>query len=110
MKAGALNKRIIIQKTTISAYSTFGERKSTWENYTSTIWASAEFVSGSEGFGGIDQRRSAVLMEFHTRWSSAHTITPAMRVSYNSKFYDIKTAEDVDERNREIKITAELIE
>lgn len=110
MRAGKINKRIVIQKTTISAYSSLGERTSTWENLTSTVWASAEFIGGDERFeGGMTERMSKVLMEFHTRWSSAHDITPEMRVLYNSKYYNIKSVENVKEQNRDVKIIGELI-
>ena len=110
MRAGNLRHKIDIQSYTV-APSSYGEPVKTWANTLSSRWASVQYLSGSEGFGGegMPERLASQTAIFVIRYSSI-SIDQTMRVVHGSKNWNILRIEDVNYRHREQRIWAELIE
>lgn len=98
MQAGKLRKRMIIQTPT-GAVDAFGEQTSTWITIT-TVWA--EFLSSRGDEGEQSGRMEASIShQVRIRYQSALTLTTGMRLVNGSRYFDIVSIVDVEERGRE---------
>lgn len=104
MNAGKLRKLITIQQQSISS-DEYGAQVITWSTYY-IAWASVEPLQGREYFAG-QQFQSKVDTKFILRYVAG--VTPKMRISYNSLFYDIESIINIEDRNRELQIMCSRI-
>jgi len=104
MRSGKLRRRITIESAS-EAQDTFGEADKTWSSY-AVVWASVETLQGKEYFSA-QAIHADLQYRFRLRYSATTAaITPKMRVSWNSRTFDIHSIRSIDERNREIHIMA----
>ncbi len=103
LKARKLRKKITIQQPTETKNS-YGEVETTWSTY-AIRWSSPEPAQGreleinSQAFG---QRT----VRFRLRYDDlAGEVTTKMRVSYDSRIFDIVDVLNPNERNREVHLT-----
>ena len=101
MRSGRLNKKITIQKTT-QAQSSIGEATDTWLTY-AVRWASIEPLLGREYFES-QQVNAEETIRFRIRYLSG--VTPKMRISWDSRLFDIRSVVNVGERNKEMLLMA----
>jgi SPP1 family predicted phage head-tail adaptor len=102
---GALDRRIVIQTPTESR-DTFGGVTSTWATY-ATRWANIRYAKNAEAFPA-DRKTSMYSVHFIVRSDSVtRAATTKMRVSYDSKIYDIRA---ISERADEYRKMYLLIE
>ena len=101
MRAGTLRKQIIIQQAS-EANDSHGQPIKTWSAYL-TVSASVQPLKGREYFDAAQ-----VNAETTTKFIIRHRlgITQKMRISYDSKIYNIESIINVGERNREIHLMA----
>ena len=97
LEAGKLRNRIIIQQRSTTKNS-FGETIDTWTTFT-TLWAAIEPLRGREFFES-KETQAEVTTKITIRNKSG--ITPQMRVSWNSKIFDIKSIINIESRNKEV--------
>lgn len=102
----AMRQRISFQSASLTPDGGGGGAM-TW-NTVATVWANIEAVRRS----GIIQERQqngqlqdTRLLEITTRYISG--ITPAMRILYGSRIFNIRSVTDVNERGVLLKIIAE---
>jgi SPP1 family predicted phage head-tail adaptor len=93
MRAGKLDRRIIIQKKTV-ARNSYGEPTNTWATFL-TVWSRPVQKDGREETDN-NNRGTERRVDFRTRYNS--TITNEMRIIWESKYYKI---EDIKELGRE---------
>ncbi len=106
MRAGSLRHRITIQQAT-TTQDAYGEPVPTWATY-ATRWAAIVPVSGSEA--DVDGMETAeVRHKFRIRHTSG--VRPKMRISYDSRVFEILAVIDVGERGKQMElICQEIIE
>lgn len=78
-----------------------------WSNATTvtTIFATLESLVGSEAFAA-KQYNPELSHRLHTPYLTGVTITPAMRIVFGSRYFDIQSIQNLDEENREWEILA----
>jgi len=96
---GQLKRKIIIQTAT-KVQDDFGEETETWAN-TATMWASIQPVSGSEGITG-NQINPEVTHKIMMRYRAG--VTPANRVLYGTRVFDINVVRNIFEENRWLEL------
>lgn len=101
MRAGLLNRQVIIRKST-STQNSFGEQVRGWSDLMK-CWARVVPLSGAERFAA-QQAMAEIDTEFTVRYTTA--IRPEMLISYNGLEYDIHSMIDVGDRRRELRILA----
>ncbi|QDP61063.1 MAG: putative head completion protein [Prokaryotic dsDNA virus sp.] len=102
MTIGSFRNRIALQTNSTST-DLGGGQSDSWSTST-TVWAKAENMSGSESIFG-NQIRGVATYKFTIRYISA--LTEKYRVSYNSKTFNISHVKDVYEGKRRFQeITA----
>lgn len=94
-----LRHRIIIQEKSTTPDS-LGQPATSWTDV-ATVWAAVEPLRGRE-FWAADQINSEVTTRIRIRWRSG--ITAAMRVSFDSRFYNIKTIIVPNEVHEEMQL------
>lgn len=99
MRAGKLRHTVIIQSAT-EALDGFGEAVKTWAEYAKAR-ASVEPLQGRE-FYAAQQFNSEVKVKIRMRFLDG--VTPKMRISFNSKIYNIQSIVDPQERNNEMHL------
>ena len=99
MRIGKLRRRITIERVT-ETQDTDGAVLETWSTY-ATVQASIEPISGREYFAA-QSTQADVTHRIRIRYLSG--IVPKMRVSYNSRIFDILSVINVGERNRELQL------
>lgn len=97
MRSGTLNKSIIIESLTTTQDS-FGDTIESWSEYKKAR-AAIKQISSKEYFGAQKTSVSAV-MEFKIRYIPG--IIESMRINYKSKYYDIESIDNINEKNRNI--------
>lgn len=98
MRAGTLREKIIIQSKGTPTRNAAGEEVISWGTELTT--RAAVFTRrGSEGIEA-GQAQAQTVYEFRCRVHRAKTITPAMRVSWDSRFFEITSIQDLSERGR----------
>lgn len=85
LKAGDLDRRIIIESETIIR-DEWGDEISTWATL-ATVWAKIQFNTGAE-VTEADQQVSLNRIFFTVRYRT--DITARMRINYDSQYYTIK--------------------
>lgn len=110
MRAGKIRTKISLHKPTITQNSTTGEVIQTMSTYIDNRWAEVVINQGSEQFIN-DERHFRKELIATMRYSTG--IVPTMKILYPSSgstvscYYDIIGIQDVNERHRELIITAE---
>jgi len=99
LRIGKLRRRITIERVT-ETQDTDGAVLETWSTY-ATVQASIEPISGREYFAA-QSTQADVTHRIRIRYLSG--IVPKMRVSYNSRIFDILSVINVGERNRELQL------
>jgi len=95
MKIGKLDRRITIQRATLTV-NDYGERAETWTTL-ATVWAEVNFRpgSGSETIES-DQVFAVQRVRFVIRYSSTVSdLKPSDRVSYNGQLYQIEAVQEI---------------
>jgi len=90
MQIGDLDRRITIQQSTTTT-NDYGEKVDGWATYRK-VWAMLSFVRGDEQFEA-EQKTAVRVVKFFVRYDSS--ITEKMRISWDSKIYDIRSIEQV---------------
>lgn len=100
IRAGKLRHRVTIQSLEAGSPSQTptGEPDVSWTDVM-TVYASVEPVTGREPFLA-QQHLSEVDTKIRMRYHAG--LTAAMRVSFNSKYYNIKAILDFEERHAEL--------
>jgi SPP1 family predicted phage head-tail adaptor len=101
MRSGALRKRITIQRRSQSV-DEFGGQSVAWLDL-ATVWGSFEPTGGKED-AQSGQVRAVATFKIGLRYYEG--LTPADRLAYNNRFFDIVNINDVEELHREFDITA----
>lgn len=100
MRSGRLRHRITVQTPT-QATDDRGAPTDTWATY-ATRWAAVEPLSGREYFGA-QQIASDITHQIRVRHDTVTgAINPKMRISYDSRTFDIESAINTGERDREV--------
>lgn len=102
MRAGTLNRQIVIKRAT-STVDSYGGQVQTWTTFMFDPWARVMPLSGNELFKA-KQIHEALDTEFTIRYSTA--VRPDHRIVYNGKQYDIVSIIDVGDMRRELRILA----
>jgi SPP1 family predicted phage head-tail adaptor len=94
MRFGTMDRRITIQRATLSA-NAYGERAETWGTL-ATVWAEVQYkVGGGESLQS-DQVFSEQRVHFIIRYSSdVSSVKPSDRVSYNGSSYQIEGVQEI---------------
>ena len=94
MKIGKLDRRITIQRATLTL-NDYGERAETWGTL-ATVWAEVQYkVGGGESLQS-DQVFSEQRVHFIIRYSSdVSSVRPSDRVSYNGNIYQIEGVQEI---------------
>ena len=94
-KAGDFRHQITIQSSTVTT-GTFGGKSDSWATH-STGFAKIESMTGRE-YQGQGQVKSDTTHKFWIRQNKdKSTITTKMRISFNSRTFDIQSVIDPDE-------------
>jgi SPP1 family predicted phage head-tail adaptor len=106
VKAGSLKRRITIQKRPVNQTASGGIAEN-WANV-GTFWASIKALPTKkpEPFKA-EQFTSEVTHDVRVRYSSlSKVITPAMRIKFGSRYFDIQAVVIIEEENRELQLIA----
>ena len=99
MRAGALRHQIIIQSVT-EVPDASGSPVESWSTF-ATVSAAYEPAFGSEGVKE-DQEQATVNVKFRVRFLSG--VVPKMRVSFDSRLFDIQSVIDVGGRGKQLHL------
>lgn len=99
MRAGRLNHLITIQEPT-EIQDTTGQAVKSWGTF-AQVWANIEPLSGREF---LDAQQINAETKVRIRIRKLDDVTQKMRVSYDSKVYNINTIIHVHERQREMHL------
>ena len=102
MRAGQLNRKISIRKST-STSDSYGGQVPTWSTFLNDAWARVRPLSMREMWQA-DQVSSTIDTEFLIRYTTG--ITPSMMVVYDGKEYNIHSIIDTGDRRTELSIRA----
>lgn len=110
MRAGKLNKLIDIHKLTLTRSTISGEMAESWSTFSSAIWAGIDYLENSEAFGGRDLPKlfEKTNLVFTIRYLSG--VIPTMKIVYDSENYQIKSIQNVNQKDVELQILGQLIE
>lgn len=100
MRAGTLRHRVAIEQLVANSptQNAGGEMDETWTNV-ATVWGAVEPLRGRELFAA-QQVASEVTGTIRIRYLAG--VTPKMRCVFGTRNYDILSAVNPDERNREL--------
>ena len=101
MRSGTLKKRVTIQRRSQSV-DEYGGQSVAWQDL-ATVWASFEPTGGKED-PQSGQVRAVATFKIGMRFFDG--LTPADRLVYNGRVFDIVNINDVEELHREFDITA----
>jgi SPP1 family predicted phage head-tail adaptor len=94
---GALRHRITIEAP-VETQGEDGTVTQAWETY-AAVWASIEPLIGKEYFA---QQREQAAVSHKIRMRALDGVTHKMRVSWGPRLFEIESALNVGERNREL--------
>lgn len=97
---GRMNRRITIQYQAGLDEDEEANTEPRWEEF-ATVWAAISPLRGREYFAAAAVNAETTV-RFRIRYRSG--VSPAMRVLYNGKKYDIKSVIDVDEGRRQMEL------
>lgn len=96
MRAGKLNRRVTIQRKSITQ-SDSGEEIITWEDV-ATVWAGLKFERGSERFA-IKQIVGQSVVTFQVRWSrTVSELTSEHQILFDGREFDVQDVREIDRR------------
>ena len=104
MEAGKLRHRITFQ-TRSTSQDAYGELVPVWTDFT-TVWASIAPISGRELLAAQatqNESRFTITTRFFP-WFDTVT-APAMRIVFGTRIFNILDADNIDERNRELRFS-----
>lgn len=101
MRAGRFRHFITVQQAT-ETRDALGEPIPAWSTY-AQFWAEVKPLVGREYFTA-QQDVTRVTHRIACRYDSALTITAKMRVSWDSRFFDIEAVLNIYERDRELHL------
>ena len=104
IRAGRMRQRITLQTVTENR-GVDGSITSSWAD-TATVWAVAEPLEGRE-YWAAQQVNAERTTKFRIRYRSG--VVPKMRVSYDSRTFDIVSVVNVEERDRELVLMCEEV-
>lgn len=104
MQAGKLRHRITIQNATET--NTSGSLSQSWGTY-ATVWSAVEPLSGREYFQS-QQVTAEVTTRFRIRYRSG--VTPLMRISWDSRTFEIQSVIRDATNNREMVLMCREIQ
>ena len=99
LRAGVLNKRVILQTVTQSTDGGGGFTDS-WAN-TDTLWAGIEELTGSEGFEG---QQTAASLSHRVTLRYRTGVTPQLRLLYGSRVFKINAVLNPGQRNELLEL------
>lgn len=102
MRAGQLRHKITIEQLDTSTADAMGAAVKIWTLFC-VCWARVQPVSGKEFFNA-NQERAQISHKIRIRYVAE--ITPAHRVNFGGRLFNIQTVINFDERNRELEILA----
>ena len=104
MIAGALDRRVTIQQLDGTQDSRTGQWKETWETY-KIVWASKMSMRGRERL-----QANQVIAVGDEVWTVRYDsgITTAMRISHDSKTYEISSIEEIG-RKEGLRLTTQRL-
>ncbi len=100
MKAGALNRKVSIRKSTASP-DTYGGQMTVWSTYLDNRWCQVRPLSMNEQFRA-QQIQAEIDCEIVLRYASG--VSPGMIAVVDSAEYDIRSVIDVDDRRDELRL------
>lgn len=100
MRAGRLKRKVTIERYT-TARGDYGEEVETWATLLA-VWASIEPMTGTEAIqgGAVDAKVTHMITMRHT------DITPADRITWSSRTFNITRVLDIEERGKKLLIEA----
>lgn len=101
MRAGRLNRKVVVQQKTATT-DTYGGPSYSWATY-ATLWAGVYPARGREIIAAMAER-GEMLTKFVCRYVAG--ITEDMRLSFDGKYYNIVSVIDVNDRHKELQIMA----
>ena len=105
IRAGTLRKRVSIQSRS-TALDSFGGQSTTWATI-ATVWAEIVALSGREVMLAQAERvevSHTITMRYQPIFAAPITVA-AYRVLYQGRIFNVRSSENVDERNRVILFT-----
>jgi len=93
MRSGSLDRKITIQKKTVSQ-NTFGEEVETWSTF-SKVWAKVIPLRGQERFESKQVNAELDTM-FRIRYLTG--VLPTMRIVHETRLYDIHSVAEIGRR------------
>jgi len=94
-----LRHRVIMQKQ-LTEIDSFGSEINTWQDI-ATVWASVEPLKGREFFAA-QKENAETTVRICVRYRTG--ISPAMRIKFDDKIYEIIAIIDVEERHIELQL------
>lgn len=103
MKGGALDRRISIERATVTS-NAYGEPVQTWAAI-ANVWAACEDVSDGERWRAAEVS-ATISHRFRIRWSDAvSTVNAKDRIRYDGRVFDIHHVKELS-RRAGLEITA----
>lgn len=106
MRAGELRHRVTIQQP-VEVLDDYNTPSVVWQDF-ARVWAAIEPLSGRE-YLQLQNTNAEITVRIRIRYLPG--ITPAMRVVYGSRVFNIQAVIDVEEKHRELHLMcAEAVE
>jgi len=102
MQAGTLRHRVNIQRRTLSR-NAYGEELDVWSDEGPARWAAIEPLSGRE-LQQAQQVQAEVTHQVRLRWCVDLDLTPAKRIRFRTRVFDIVSVRNVREANVELLV------
>lgn len=99
LRAGTLNKRVILQTVGTSADGRGGVTE-TWSD-TTTLWAHVEELSGSESF---ESQQIASNLTHRVTLRYRTSVVPQQRLKYGTRILKIVSVTNPDQRNEMLQL------
>lgn len=106
--SGPMRHKVTVLSPSTARDSDTGEpthSSTAWGTH-ATVWARFRSLQGQERFAA-QQNYGTVTHELETRYASTLALTSDKRVKKGSRYFDIKAAMNVDERNRVYRLLVE---
>lgn len=96
MRSGRLDRRIAIQRKTITQ-NTYGEEIVAWSTV-ATVWAELRYNSGGERYAE-NQYQGKTTTTFRVRWSEAAKATTVEdQIFFDARYYDVTDVREIGRR------------
>lgn len=99
MRSGELRHRVTIQHK-VATQNAYGEEIIDWQTW-KTAWAAVEPLTGREF---MDAERAGAEVTHRIRIRQRDGLLPSMRVSWDSRLFDIESVLNLEERDREMQL------